>query len=388
MAAGSHRLPDGSDPAARRNTQLAHKLAARIRADGPVSVAEYVATCLMDPDHGYYIHRPVLGAAGDFVTAPEISQVFGELTGIWTALVWQQMGMPRNLRLIELGPGRGTLMTDLLRAASKVPGMADAIELHLVEANHELRKQQLERLAPLVPGIRQHPDLGAAQAALAGGDTASIVIANEFLDALGIRQVVASHGRWHERCVSLDQDGRLQFVAGRPCDATPAHWPDAGQQPDETLFETNPSLDSAVTPFLAAIMRGAPLAALFIDYGHEHTRVGETLQAVRQHTYEDPLTSPGEADLTAHVDFAAVSRSFAGASLTCSPLITQAEFLGRLGIVERTSHLMSANPDRAAHVEAGTLRLMAPNGMGTRFKVLGAASPSLGPLPVLEAPPA
>ncbi len=373
------------DPSARRQTPLARELAERIRTGGSISVQAYVDQCLGHDNHGYYRSRTAIGAAADFVTAPEISQVFGELLGIWVALVWQQMGKPDRLRLVELGPGRGTLMTDAFRAITKVANMASAIQLHLVEQNPKLRQQQFERLHHLAPDLVHHETVDELNTAAAMHALPTIVIANEFLDAIGVRQLIVRDGQWYERCITLDGNNRLSFaIATKPALAE-QHWPLPGSLDDGTVFECNPAIRATLAPALGGLARRAPLAALLIDYGHETTRVGDTLQAVRRHAYEHPLTSPGEADLTAQVDFAAATRAFCEAGLAVYGPVSQAEFLGRLGIVERTSRLMAANPCQAADLEMATQRLMTPTGMGARFKALGIAGPGLGGLPLLEA---
>ena len=374
------------DPALRCKTPLADKLATRIRADGPISVAQYVDACLSDPDHGYYIHNNPIGASADFVTAPEISQIFGELIGIWCALAWQQFGQPSQINLIELGPGRATLISDALRAMAKVPGLSDALHVHMVESNSSLRKLQSEKLATHGVPFSQSATMADLQTIASQMHGPAIIIANEFLDALGVQQLIARSGRWHDRCVGIArgtksaQNGSLEFAVGAGVDGLPPHYPSAADQPEGAIFERNPALVDALAPLLAELCRSQPTVALFIDYGHEVSSVGETLQAVRQHAYEHPLTSPGEADLTAQVDFADVAQSLSQAGLQVTRPLTQAEFLGRLGLVERTSHLMSANPERAALIESGSLRLMAPNGMGTRFKAIAATGQDL-PLP-------
>jgi len=372
------------DPLARRDTPLARKIKDRIRIDGPISVADYMAACLNDEDHGYYFHARAIGAASDFTTAPEISQVFGELIGIWCAVVWQQMDRPAALNLIELGPGRGTLVADAARAMAKVPGLNSALAIHLIDCNAQFRAEQRSNLKGLQLPLFQYEGIAELQAINPRPEGAAIIIGNEFLDALGTRQLISQGGQWHDRTVRLDVDGNLSFGIGEPISAIEPFCPSAAAIADGTIFEHNPALAGSVMPLLADLGQDAPCAALFIDYGHEQTAPGETLQAVRSHTHAHPLTSPGEADLTAHVDFADVARKLADIGFAVHGPITQTEFLGRLGIVERTSHLMSANPSQAAEIEAGTIRLMAPNGMGTRFKVIGAAGAGTSPLACLE----
>lgn len=366
MSAGDY------DPDLRRETPLAVALKARIRDNGPITIASYMHACLLDPDHGYYRTRPAIGGAADFVTAPEISQIFGELVGLWAAIVWQQMGAPRSFNLVELGPGRGTLLCDALTAASIVPGFVAAAELRLVETNVTLKASQrgaLERFGRPI-GFCEHLNEVAP--------APSIVIANEFLDALPVAQMVKGDPGWFERGVTLDAGGKLQFalLAERPqyfCQAS------SQLSPASVVLERRNTMD--YTFGLLRLASGGPLAALFIDYGHTELAIGDTLQAVRNHRYEHPLTSPGEADLTAQVDFGSFATEAGTWQLATNGPVTQAEFLGALGIIERASRLMSLNPTRAGEVEAGVARLIAPNGMGSRFKAIGIFTPQLGRLP-------
>ena len=379
------------DPDLRRATPLAGQLTERIHKQGPIPVESFILQCLTDPAHGYYTTRTTIGSDGDFTTAPEISQVFGELIGVWCALVWQQMQCPEAFDLVELGPGRGTLMADVLRVFAKVPGLTKALRLHLVELSPKLAHLQDAALAGSSAIPRRWHSLEQFARAAAHHDGPAIIIANEYLDALGVAQFVAQpcnteqQVSWHRRFVGVDDTGLLQFET----EATPTiQGPDLPQLPHTAkahdIFEHAPAIAGSVIPALTDLAERQPLASLFIDYGHTASAIGETLQAIRNHAYEHPLTSPGQADLTAHVDFAALARSATSAGLAVDGPFTQAEFLGRLGIIERTSHLMSANPDQAAMIEAGTLRLMAPNGMGSRFKAIALRSPSLAPLPCFQ----
>lgn len=357
-------------------TPLARLLIERIKHAGPISVRDYMDACLNHPEHGYYRNRAAIGAQGDFITAPEISQVFGELIGLWAAVVWQQMGAPSRVRLVELGPGRGTLMRDMLRAARKVPGFRDALAVILVEQNVTLAAMQRAALADAGIPTRWTDDLSAVGEP--SHEDATIVIANEFLDVIPVRQSEWTGERWAERGVGVDQAGALAFVhlasteapLGAPADLRPG-----------TIVETRDA--GPVVAALSGLADAGPVAALFVDYGYDSAAIGDTLQAMRGQRYDHPLAAPGAADLTAHVDFAAVAADVRAAGLALDGPRTQAEFLGALGIVERTSRLMSANPQAAAGLEAGTARLLAPTGMGTLFKVLGVRRNDLPPLPGL-----
>jgi SAM-dependent MidA family methyltransferase len=359
------------DPDLRRDTPLAQTLEAQIERSGPMSLAQYMRACLWHEQHGYYATRTPVGAAGDFITAPEISQVFGELIGLWAAVVWQQMGAPPRFTLAEAGPGRGTMMRDALRAADRVPGWRDAARIVLVEKSPALRAAQCETLSA-------HADRIAWSATGEGLDPPLILLANEFLDCLPVEQAVKTVRGWELRCVTVDAAGTLAFGFDPrlgTVDSLAAPFRDA---PPDSVLEFAPD---AMPPWLGDAARRGPVAGLFIDYGHAATGLGETLQAVRRHRHEHVLTSPGEADLSAHVDFAAFAAAARNAGLAVDGPVTQAEFLGRLGIMERAARLMSANPSKANDIETGVARLMNPQGMGTRFKVLGMRSPSAPILP-------
>lgn len=370
------------DPEARRDTPLALKLKERIRHEGPISVAAYMRACLQDPEHGYYRKQPAIGARGDFVTAPEISQVFGELIGLWCAVVWQQMGAPTTVHLVELGPGRGTMMRDALRAARVVPGFVQALQVTLIEASPVLRDVQKSTLADLQIPITWCDDTSLIEQPFWHDPSLPmIVVGNEFLDVLAPEQYMRQGDAWVERQVSLDAAGRLIF-------ATAPHERE-GNRASAALSETAGEGDVferwrgwGVVSALAA--RCTRLAGLLIDYGHVAPALGDTLQAVREQRPEHPLTSPGEADLTNQVDFGQLAHDLHRIDgIAIDGPVTQAEFLGRLGIVERASRLMTANPTRATEIEAGVARLIAPNAMGSRFKAIGLRSANLPPLPGL-----
>ena len=370
-------------------------LRARIEREGPMPVDAYMRACLADPEHGYWQRTQTIGTGGDFITAPEISQVFGELIGLWCAVVWQNMGSPVPLRLVELGPGRGTLMRDVLRAARAVPPFLTAASVHLIEISAPLRKAQQQTLAflsgrttpdqgPLTPALSQRGEGGTA---VCGGvpinwhdvidevpEGAAIVIANEFLDALPIRQLVFADDAWRERVVDVDGRGGLQFAAG-PEAAAGSEVLAISPQPG-AVVELRAGEDELLARLVA---RGSPLVALFIDYGPAQPATGDTLQAVRRHAWVDPLSRPGRADLTAHVQFAHLARKARAAGLAVDGPITQAEFLGRLGVAERAARLMAANPKEAGNIEADVQRLISPTGMGELFKVMAVRTPSLPP---------
>ncbi|OIR07974.1 hypothetical protein GALL_98370 [mine drainage metagenome] len=347
---------------------LAALLAQRIRDSGPIPVEEFMAQALGHPQYGYYRTRDPLGAAGDFITAPEISQMFGELIGLWCAVVWQSLGEPRRILLAEAGPGRGTLMADALRAAAQLPAFRAAIEPHLLETSPALRACQARRLSDAAPVWHQDLDSLPADAPL-------LFIANEFFDALPIRQFVRRGGGWRERRVALNGEA-FAFADG------PAASPEAPPAAEGEIFEHSPAA-AAFAARLGRRLAAQGGAALIIDYGHGETAVGETLQAVRRHAYAPVLEAPGEADLTAHVDFAALAAAAAPAQAL--PLATQGRFLRRLGIELRAERLARARPEQADSIQRACQRLIDAAEMGTLFKVLALTSPSL-PLPPGFAP--
>lgn len=349
--------------AANPETPLAARLKQRIAETGPMPVAEYMAACLGDEVHGYYRTRDPLGARGDFITAPEVSQVFGELIGLWCILVWRGMNRPASFNLVELGPGRGTLMADAMRAASIDPDFIKAVRMELVDFSPVLRNAQKQLLGKYFPNWHDSVDDVA--------EGPAIFIANEFLDSLPVRQLVRDGGRWRERCVTAE-NGRLGFCLAEGDAAAGIRLPEAVARgaSDGDVVELRPDADTMA----AALGRRAtqhPLAALFIDYGHARSAAGDTLQAMVAHGYADPLDFPGEQDLTAHVDFEAFARAAEAAGLACDGPVGQGEFLLKLGLAERCERLMKGASDaQRADIESGARRLADPAQMGALFKVL------------------
>jgi len=361
-------------PAAQSKTAnhslLLEKLTARIAQDSPISIEDYMAACLGDVEHGYYVTRDPLGVSGDFTTAPEISQVFGDLIGLWCAAAWQQMGELKPIRLIELGPGRGTLMADMLRVARQIPGFREAIDVHLVETSPALRAVQKDTLASDAENTHWHDNLEDIPSG------ATIIIANEFLDALPIRQFQKADGEWFERCVGLTADGTLEFcLREKPTDDLRLI-PEAIQKNSQNgdLAESCPAANEFVK-IIAKRSAKAPTVALFIDYGHVKSGTGETLQAVKGHDYANPLEAPGEADLTAHVDFEELGRSAHDAGLTVHGSMTQGAFLMSLGLKERVARLIAGVSDEAStEIISGAHRLADTSQMGDLFKVMAISS--------------
>ena len=345
-------------------TPLEAEIRRIIETDGPISVADYMRLCLGHPQHGYYVTRDPLGARGDFITAPEVSQMFGELIGAWAAAVWQQMGAPREVSLVEFGPGRGTLMADALRAAKAMPEFADALSVHLVETSPVLREAQQAKLGALnwhvqIEDVPEGP---------------CITIANEFVDALPVDQLVKGRDGWHMRMVGVVDD-HLAFVVSP--DALPGRT--EIEAPSGAILESRHDRPVAL---LARRIAGHGGAALVIDYGHAATGFGDTLQAVRGHRYADPLAGPGESDLTTQVDFAALARTARREGARTHGPIPQGEFLRRLGIAQRAARLkQTATPQQAADIDSALARLTAADQMGELFKVLAIADPKLGALP-------
>lgn len=343
---------------ARRPSDLRARLIATILRDGPIPVDRFMVACLSDPNEGYWQRPATIGARGDFITAPEISQVFGELIGLWCAVTWGLMGTPAPMRLIELGPGKGTLMADMQRTLAKAaPRLHAATQVHFVETSTPMREAQASAVAQL---SAFPPIWHAALAEVDDGP--SFVIANEFIDALPIRQFVFDGQAWRERLVGCTGAGELAFTLGpvrTDFQIGPAR---AGD-----VLELRPAQDDVLAQLAA---RTGPTMALFIDYGPAAHAFGDTLQAMRHHAYADVLAAPGTCDLTAHVQFASLAQTARSLGLAVDGPMTQAEFLGGLGLAVRTSRLMAANPRDAAAIELAAQRLVAPSGMGTLFKVL------------------
>ena len=341
---------------------LAATLKSRIEANGPMTVEAWMSACLADPEYGYYMTRDPFGRAGDFTTAPEISQMFGELLGLWAGVVWQQMGNPSNAHLIEIGPGRGTLMKDALRALRGVPGILDAIDVHMVETSPVLTTVQQHSLKDAPCNVTWHTNMDA----IPNGPT--ILIANEFLDALPVRQYMRDNGDWFERVVTYEKD---RFVFGLGTKIDTARIPEKLRtSPDGAIYEDAPAVQRAVQD-IAGRVTSAGGAALILDYGYTEFAVGETLQALSKHAYADPLESPGDDDVTAHVNFADVKAQAEGASARVWGPIEQGAFLERLGIAARAASLLvNATKDQAEDIATARRRLVDADAMGRLFKVI------------------
>jgi len=334
-------------------TPAERAIRARIARDGPLPLAEFMRIALADPEHGYYRARDPIGGGGDFVTAPEISQAFGELIGLWCAATWQQMGAPAAVRLVELGPGRGTLMADALRAAARLPAFRAALSVHLVETSPRLAATQRAMLAGA--DAQWHDTLADVPPGPA------LLVANELFDALPVDQFVRAADGWRRRAVAVDDAGNLGFT-DIAVDGAPPALPDAAAG---TVFEVSGEA-LALAADIGGRVDADGGAALIVDYGPLRRSAGESLQAVRGHAYAAVLDAPGTADLSAHVDFASLADAARAAGGRAFGPVTQRAFLRRLGIELRLARLAAA--DRAA-AESGA-RLIDPAGMGTLFKVL------------------
>ena len=327
-----------------------------IASHGPIPVSDYMALA----NAHYYAARDPLGAAGDFTTAPEISQMFGELVGLALADLWDRAGRPEGARYVELGPGRGTLAADALRAM-RAAGLEP--EVHFVETSPILRSAQAER----VPNARWHEDLHTLPE-----DGPILAVANEFFDALPVRQLIATGTGWRERLVTLDGD-RFVPAAGPPVPAAAIPDPLRAAQPG-TLLETSPA-SLAYVRLLARRMNRHGGGALIVDYGHDRASAGETLQAVRMHDYANPWIEPGESDLSAHVDFESLARAAAEADVRVQGPVAQGDWLARLGIDARAEALAGSAPHRRDEVRTARDRLVSPEQMGRLFRVMGLSAP-------------
>jgi len=343
---------------------LKQRIIRQIGLTGPVSVADYMAMCLFDPDAGYYTTREPFGREGDFITAPEVSQMFGELAGVWCVSAWQAMGSPAAFILCEMGPGRGTLMQDVLRTALKLaPDFIAAAQIRMVEISPRLAQIQKETLAASGLEIQWHAQFGD----LPSGPL--VLLANELFDAIPVRQYVKSGGRFVDRIVTVDDGGNLAFAAGSGSIDTALLPAGHSTAPDGSIVEFAPAR-SALMQDIAERLHRARGAALLFDYGHLHQGFGDTLQALRSHKPVDVLDTPGEADLTSHVDFAMLAKAARSEGCTANAM-TQGDFLIAMGLLDRAGALGRGKPAAfQEQIRADVERLAGPDQMGTLFKVL------------------
>ena len=339
------------------------RLARLIQETGPLTLAQYMSLCLHDPAEGYYATRPRLGAGGDFLTAPEVSQMFGEMIGVWAVSVWTAMGRPSSVRLVELGPGSGALMSDLLRATRAEPAFRAAADLWLVETSAPLRQAQAARLegeaVSFAESLDQVPD-GAPV----------ILVGNEFLDCFGVRQFVRRDGAWQEHRVGVDAAGGLCLGLAPP----PSGFSGPEDAPEGAVLEIS-SAQEALGEGIGLRIAEAGGAALLIDYGRARPGLGDTFQALSGHRKVDPLATPGQADLTVHVDFPSVAAAARRGGARTAPITAQGLFLRRMGIAARArvlsdSAIRSGRPELAAVIARHLHRITDPAEMGTLFQVL------------------
>jgi NADH dehydrogenase [ubiquinone] 1 alpha subcomplex assembly factor 7 len=357
-------------------SDMVTRLSERIRTTGPLTVAAFMTEALFDPKDGYYATKDPIGAGADFITAPEVSQMFGELIGLWAAQSWLDMGSPERFQFIELGPGRGTMMSDALRAARTVPGFLDAARITLIEASAALKSVQASTLGTSGAQISWSNRLEAVESG------PSIVVGNEFLDCLPVRQAIRHGGEWHERLVGLENEDstKLVFVLGPPLgvdtNLIPANLIDL---PDGSLVELRPG-DQQILGAIADRFKNDKGRALLIDYGPAISEQGDTLQALRAHKKVAPLDDPGNADITARVDFQSLTQYGRNLGITPYGPVEQGQFLISLGMESRAAALIQAAPDTKATMARQVWRLTDPEQMGTLFKFVCFDSVGL-PLP-------
>lgn len=351
-------------------TPLKKRLKRLIATNGPISVADYMAACLGDRETGYYMTREPFGRSGDFITAPDVSQMFGELIAIWCIGIWDMLGRPEKTVLCEIGPGRGTLMSDMLRTITKLaPQLAACATVAMVETSPRLTAIQKEKLAPfknLIQWFECFADIP---------DGPLILVSNELFDAIPTRQFIKVDERFVERMIALDEQEELQFASG-VTGLDPALLPqDHERVPDGAVFEAAPARTALMQEIARHIARTRG-AALTIDYGHLQSGFGDTLQAMLKHAYDDVFAHPGEADLTSHVDFDMLEKTARNCGCKTGTM-TQGEFLLAMGLIDRAGRL-GAGRDAAFQekIREDVERLAASDQMGNLFKTLAIADPA------------
>lgn len=354
---------------------LKDKILRRIASDGPLTLAQYMQMALYDPQSGYYMKGDPFGEKGDFITAPEVSQIFGELIGLWFVQIWEDRGRPKPFHFVELGPGRGTLMADMLRAVKVRPAFLEAAQISLVETSPALREIQQRTLQ-----LEMLPIAWATSLDEIAGGTPLFLVANEFLDALPIRQYVKAADGWRERLVSADR-GKLVFALRPEAEVDPPISKALPAAEKDSIFEISIEAHKTIAA-ISSRLQQSDGAALLIDYGHEKSGFGDTFQAVKAHHFADPLAEPGDADLTAHVDFEALAFAAGEARAKVFGPVTQAEFLEALGVRVRADVLKRrADAASRTNISSAVERLINRDQMGALFKVMALAQSASSALP-------
>jgi NADH dehydrogenase [ubiquinone] 1 alpha subcomplex assembly factor 7 len=351
-------------------TALKDHLVKIIKLNGPISISDYMMESMTNPQHGYYVNQDPLGERGDFITSPEISQMFGEMIGLWFADMWVKMNCPHKVNLVEFGPGRGTLMMDALRALRVIPDFLKAIDIHLVEASPELQKIQQKKI--IHPNINWH---ASVQKAIEDNDAPIFIIANEFFDALPIKQYQKSGSGWHERMVSLNEAGNELITMLSPFPVQNLILPkELNLVEDHSIVEVSPMSDYIMSEISIQIKEKSG-AALIIDYGYTRHQTGETLQAVKSHQYSNIYDNPGDTDLSAHVNFNRLQNIAKQVGTSTYGPIDQGDFLTALGIKQRALQLSTSTyAEQSSDITTSLNRLISPNEMGSLFKVFGISS--------------
>lgn len=344
-------------------TPLKSRIIKHIKTSGSLPLAEYMHWCMADPKDGYYANQEAIGAKGDFITAPEISQMFGEMIGIWAVETWEALGKPSRFNLAELGPGKGTLMQDLLRIGNAVPDFLKAAHIHMIETSEKLIETQKATLSAY-ENVSWHKSIKDIT------NQPTLIIANEFLDVLPVRQYVKTGNEWREHAINVDENDNLVWTLGTGLLDAESLPENADKEPDGAVFEIS-TIREAFIVNTSELLKENSGAALFIDYGHSKTNFGDTVQAMRAHGFADILEEPGLADLTAHVDFDALSKTAVTAGMNVKPIIPQGEFLLSKGLIERAGQLgREQSPEIQEQLTQQAERLALPDEMGNLFKVL------------------
>ncbi len=356
-------------------TDLNEHLIKLIKLHGPIPVSSYMTEALTNPKYGYYVNQNPFGKSGDFITAPEVSQMFGELIGLWFADLWLKMDRPLKVHLIELGPGKGTLMADIIRVLDVLPEFLGVIDLHFVEASPQLIEVQKEKFHDFPGNKSWHETVKSALTAANADDEVTFIIANEFFDALPIRQFQKGDLGWHERMITVNEkDDGLTFMLS-PFPVQDVKLPENLKAADlHSIIEISPMAEY-LTAMIAEHFKDHSGAALFIDYGYNDYRTGETLQAIEKHKYANIFEKPGYADISAHVNFRKLLDIAGHLGVKTLGPTTQNEFLSAMGIEERVRILtQTATPEQKQDILGALVRLVAKDEMGTLFKVIGIIS--------------